>query len=673
MEPPANPLHRLAEARGLVRHWRDADGREQVVSDARLEAVLVALGEPAPIDGLPALLTADSGGEVALPGLVQSAEATGEGGRTIGLTVTGNRVVAPDEPGYYDLAVDGQALRLAVAPPRCPPPAPRGERRFGLSLQIPALRGHRASAFGNFGELAEAMGLLARQGCDAVAINPVHALFPGEGRGFSPYSPSSRLFLNGAMGDPALVGLPELPEEPAGPLIDWEQALPRRLAQLRAVFAGLSPNWLARIAADSAALGEGLRRHALFDALDCHFRPQGARGWHDWPAPYGDPKSPQVAQFAAAHGAEIEFHLFVQWLARASLAAAQRAGRAGGMGTGLVADLAVGVTPGGSDCWAMPEAMLRGLTIGAPPDPLGPLGQNWSITSYSPHGLQQSGYAPFIAMLRCAFASAGGLRIDHAFALQRLWVIPDGGGPGDGAYLTYPFADLIRLVTLEAHRAQAFVIAEDLGTAPHGFTAAIAERGMPGMQVLWFQRAADHGFIGAQDYSAGAVAMTGTHDTPTVAGWWTGRDLDWADRLGRLPHVLARTKAEEIRDWDRGLLWSTLSGQAPRPAPTDPGPVVDAALAHVARSPAPLALAPLEDLVGEVEQPNLPGTVAEHPNWRRRCAMPVEALLAQAHVRRRLAVLGTGRMAQSPSQEVKLDKDIGEPVSFQSDQPGSPQ
>jgi len=642
MEPSANPLHRMAEARGLGREWRDADGREHVVSDERLEAVLAALGEAGP-DALPVLITADAGGDVTLPCAARSAEATGEDGRTIALEIDGSRLTAPDMPGYYDLALDGQTLRLAVAPPRCPQPAPQGERRFGLSLQIPALRGQRASPFGNFGELAEAMDLLARQGCDAVAINPVHALFPGEGRGFSPYSPSSRLFLNGAMGDPVLVGLPPLPEEPAGAFIDWEQALPRRLAQLRAVFAALSPTWLARIGADSAALGEGLRRHALFDALDCHFRPQGARGWHEWPEAYRRPDSPQVTQFAAANGAEIEFHLFVQWLAREGLAAAQQAGRAGGMGTGLIADLAVGVTPGGSDCWAMPEAMLRGLTIGAPPDPLGPLGQNWSITSYSPDGLRQSGYAPFIAMLRNAFASSGGLRIDHAFALQRLWVIPDGGGPGDGAYLTYPFADLIRLVTLEAHRAEAFVIAEDLGTAPHGFTGAIAERGMPGMQVLWFQRADDHGFIGGQDYSPHAVAMTGTHDTPTVAGWWTGLDLDWADRLGRLPENVSLSKAREIREWDRGLLWSTLAGHAPRPSATDPAPVVDAALAHVARTPAPLALAPLEDVVGEVEQPNLPGTVTEHPNWRRRCAEPIAALIAEDAVCRRLAILGEGR------------------------------
>ena len=294
---------------------------------------------------------------------------------------------------------------------------------------------------------------------------------------------------------------------------------------------------------------------------------------------------------------------------------------------GLIADLAVGVHPGGSDSWAMPDAMLSGLTIGAPPDPLGPHGQNWSITGFSPGGLRDSGYQPWIAMLRSALRSAGGLRIDHAFGLARLWVIPEGGPSSQGAYLNYPFLDLVRLVTLEAHRANALIIAEDLGTSPFGFTQAVSDRNILGMRVLWFERAADNGFIGAHDYPQNCVAMTGTHDTPTVAGWWSGRDLDWAEKLGRLPEDIDRLKAEEIRDWDRGLLWSTIGGEAHRPAPDDPAPAVEAALKHIAKSEAILAIAPIEDLLGEVEQPNLPGTITEHPNWRRRLQAPIQELL----------------------------------------------
>jgi len=270
---------------------------------------------------------------------------------------------------------------------------------------------------------------------------------------------------------------------------------------------------------------------------------------------------------------------------------------------------------------------------------LGPLGQNWSITGFSPDGLRASAYEPWIAMIRAGLAAGGGLRIDHAFGLARLWVIPEGGATRDGAYLGYPFEDLIRLATLEAHRANAFVIAEDLGTAPYGFTQAVTERQMLGMRVLWFERAADHGFIGAADYEPLSAAMSGTHDTVTVAGWWRGRDLDWAEQLGRLPEGTSRAEAEAIRDWDRGLLWSTLNHSAPRPASDDLAPVVDAAIAHIAATPSAIALVSLEDMLAIEEQPNLPGTISEHPNWRRRLDAPLEAVFADERFRRRCNIL----------------------------------
>jgi 4-alpha-glucanotransferase len=547
-------------------------------------------------------------------------------------------LAAVDVPGYYDLVFADGACRLAVAPSHCPLPARGGVRLWGTSLQIPSLRGARAGAFGGLGELADAVHALAALGCQAVAINPVHALFPGTGEDYSPYSPSSRTFLNSALADPALLGLPPLPPAPDAALIDWPTALPERLAALRASFAQLSADQCARFAEADSEEDPALQRHAIHDALYCHFRENGAQDWRSWPKRFRNPAGPAVRHFAEQNADEIAFHRYAQWLTREGLAVVQNRARQGGMAIGLIADLAVGVHPGGSDCWAMPEAMLSGLTIGAPPDPLGPLGQNWSISGYSPEGLQASGYRPWIAMLRAALRSAGGLRIDHAFGLARLWVIPEGGECADGAYLGYPFQDLVRLVTLEAHRANALIIAEDLGTAPPGFTSAVTERNMLGMRVLWFERAADHGFIGAQDYPSGCVAMTGTHDTPTVAGWWRGRDLDWADRLDRLPPEVDRRQAESIRDWDRGLFWSTI-GEGQRPEPENPGPVVEAALKHIGRSPALLAIAPVEDLLAEAEQPNLPGTISEHPNWRRRQTAALGELLSDAKTLARISAI----------------------------------
>ncbi|MBA4050485.1 MAG: 4-alpha-glucanotransferase, partial [Erythrobacter sp.] len=384
---------------------------------------------------LPAMLVADCGATISLPFCVTRAEATGEDGVTRALAVEGDRLTVPDAPGYYDLALGGRTTRLAVAPPRCPlPPQDKGRRPWGVSVQIPALRGAHPSPFGTFGELAEAARAFGMAGADALAINPVHALFPGHGKGYSPYSPSSRLFLNGALADPALAGLPPLPADDGTPLIDWAEALPRRLADLRVVFAALEP---ARRAALTATDEPMLRRHALFDALDCHFRAaSGAHGWRDWPAAFHDPEGEAAAQFSAENVDDIAFHLFVQSLARAGLDAAQAAAKDAGMSIGLIGDLAVGVDPSGSDAWSLRHAMLDGLTIGAPPDPLGPLGQNWSITGFSPDGLRTSGYAPWIAMIRAGLASGGGLRIDHAFGLARLWVIPEGSATQDGAYLT---------------------------------------------------------------------------------------------------------------------------------------------------------------------------------------------------------------------------------------------
>jgi 4-alpha-glucanotransferase len=644
VKPSSSELHELAAAAGVERHWRDVDGCYQIVADDALEAILLALGHTSGSsaqiraslrrlhrhqNGLPPMVVTEVGIATPIATRAKKAEICGEDGIAQPIGITDGILQPITEPGYYTLSFGRQTLKLAVAPRHCLLPLPNGPKMWGTSVQIPALRGPKPSAFGGFGELVAGAKALGAAGCDALAINPVHALFPGIGSDFSPYSPSSRTFLNIAMGDPALVGLPPLSSEDSGPLIDWPAAMPRRLAALRDCYAALDARTRAMIAKDSKAEGTALRRHALFDALYCHFHSKGAKDWRDWPATFRNPDSPAVVQFAKDHAEEIDFHLFAQWLARAGLEAAQKEATDAGMALGLIADLAVGVHPGGSDCWAMPDAMLKSLTIGAPPDPLGPHGQNWSITGFSPAGLRDSGYQPWIAMLRSALRHAGGLRIDHAFGLARLWIIPEGQSSSQGAYLNYPFLDLVRLVTLEAHRASAMIIAEDLGTSPFGFTQAVSDRNILGMRVLWFERAADHGFIDAHDYPPNCVAMPGTHDTHTIAGWWTGRDLDWADRLGRLPSDIDRAKAEEIRDWDRGLLWSTIGDDRPRPAPDNPAPVVEAALAHVAKSPAVLALASTEDLLGDTEQLNIPGTVTEHPNWRRRLPAPLQDLVQQ--------------------------------------------
>lgn len=659
-------LHALAAAIGLVRVWWDVAGRQQEVTDEALGAIATALGYPADSAAAiaqslsriederrraPTLIVADAGQPIQLPSSLARADLIAEDGTSRAMPIEGGQLPAITEPGYYRLSIGSRELTLAVAPPHCHGLDGVAEQRriWGPSVQIPSLRGTTPQPFGNFRHLDDAVKRFAAHGADVVMINPVHALFPGHGIGFSPYSPSSRLFLNGAMGDPALVGLPPLPAgEEGDALIDWESALPKRLAQLRTVFAGLSPELRSRVVKDSLAGGEGLRRHATFDALDMRFRARGLDGWRTWPTPFHDPDGAAVRQFAAENPDEVAFHLFVQWLAHESLVAVQDHAKADGMAVGLLADLAVGVHTGGSDSWSMRDHLLDGLTIGAPPDPLGPLGQNWMLTTFSPRGLAESGYAPWIATLRSTLGRAGGLRIDHAFGLSRLWVMPEGRSSADGAYLTYPFHDLTRLAALESHRTNALIVAEDLGTKPGGFAEAIDATGMFGMRVLWFERALDHGFIGPQDYPPDSVAMTGTHDTSTVAGWWTGHDLDWAENLGRLPLDSNREREDERRAWDRGLLWATFGGSEPRPAPDTPAPAVDAALRHIGRSRSRIALAPIEDILALEEQPNLPGTITEHPNWRRRMSAPLENLLAEPDTAQRIETLATARKEPPP-------------------------
>ena len=653
-------MHRLAEAAGIARHWRDTQGHDRTVSDDVLRRILAALGYPAATDaqvaqGLertalealnsPGMVVGEAGMATALPLTDGLVEVIDEQGAARAMAVTGGMLPPIAAPGYYRVAGTGVELTLAIAPASGPAPAggAGSPRVWGPVIQIPSLRSAAGEPFGHLGLLAEAAEQFGRRGADLLAISPVHALIPGTGEDFSPYSPSSRLHLNGALGDPALLGLPPLAGRASGELIDWQQAIPERLAALRTLYHALPADQRGAIATFTEAEGEALHRHALFDALDLTFRPGGADGCRDWPEHFRDPQGAAVRDFAREHRAEVEFHRFVQWLARGSLERVQERALGASMGLGLIADLAVGVRPGGSDAWSMRDAMLDGLTIGAPPDPLGPLGQNWGLTTFSPRGLADRGYGPWIDLLRASLGWSGGVRIDHSYGLARLWVIPPGAEPGEGAYLGYPFLDLVRLAMLEAHRAGAVIIAEDLGTAPPGFSQAIAERQMLGMRVLWFERAADHGFIGAHDYPQACVAMTGTHDTTTVAGWWKGSDLDWADRLGRLPADVDLPKAREIRDWDRGLLWSTIGDGSPRPPADEPQRVVDAAIDHVARTPAKMVAVPLEDLVGVEQQVNLPGTTTQHPNWRQRLPEPVPDLLERSDTRRRIERLASGQ------------------------------
>jgi 4-alpha-glucanotransferase len=674
-------LAELATLAGISVGWTDAFGTPQQVAPDSLRAVLRGLGIACDSQGdiaasvgalrhpaaLPPLLTADPGGVVRLPDGTRRAELTLRGGpvgAVLQHTRAGVFLVAPEQPGRHALRLDDSETTLAIAPRFCPSVASlTGKpRAFGVAAQVYALRRDGDGGIGGFGALREAAIALAQRGADALAISPTHALFAAEPGRAGPYAPSSRLALNPLLADPECLFDPATCAEAwqqadpgnqragweAQALIAWQPAGTARYAMLRALHAGLSAQPLAAAAflAWAGSAPGSLHQHAVFEALHAEWRGRGVWDWRHWPADLRDPHGAAVTAFAADHRTEVEFHLFCQFLAARSMDATQQAARDAGMGIGLIADLAVGMDPAGSHAWGSPGDLLTGVSVGAPPDHLNRDGQGWGLTTFSPTALARTGYAPFLATLRAALYHAGGVRIDHVLGLRRLWLVPDGARPTQGAYLAMPQDDLLRLIALEAHAAGALVIGEDLGTVPEGFRPAMAARGLLGLRVLAFERDRHGDFVPPADWQPDAVAMTSTHDMPPVAGWWQGGDLDWQARLHGAaetapeapPEARAGRRAEAARLWqtatDAGLAFG------PPPPPDQPQPAVDAAVAYIAATPCALAIVPVEDLLGLAEAPNLPGTTDEHPNWRRRLAVPLPETLARPDVAARLATLG---------------------------------
>ncbi|BBK36522.1 4-alpha-glucanotransferase [Allostella sp. ATCC 35155] len=665
-------LRGLARRAGVQVDWTDYRSVAHSVAPATLRRILAAFGLPAETTAeirqaravlggsqsrsvTPPLVTADAGCAIAVGGdLPVGTRGTFEledGSRrdaTIAAGADGNgELPGLAEPGYHRFVADRRAVAIAVAPERGVGvvEATGRARSWGLAAQIYSLPRDGDGGTGDFGAVAILAEAAARHGASAVALSPAHALFAAEPRRAGPYSPSSRLFLNVLYGDPGLIpelgSALELPAPPAGGLIDWGEAGTRRLAALRRIFAALpaEPDDFRRF---RATAGPALEDHARFEALHAHqLATGGGWSWRSWPAPLRDARGPAVAAFAAEHADEVRFHAFLQWVAHRSRAAAQARARAAGMGIGLIADLAVGMDGDGSHAWSRPADLMTGLSVGAPPDLINGFGQNWGLTTFSPPALVNGGFAPFLATLRAAMADAGGVRIDHVMGLSRLWVIPEGGTAGDGAYVHFPVGDLLRLAVLESHRHRAVVIGEDLGTVAPGFRGRLSRRGIHGMRVLWFERRGET-MRSPATWTRDAVAMTTTHDLPTVAGWWRAEDV-------RLRREIAGDAADPDepaqRVADRTRLWQamTKSGTAAGPQPEDATPVVDAALRHVAASRCQLMLLPVEDALALGEQPNLPGTIDEHPNWRRRLPSHVDTLLDAPDVATRLQAVDRAR------------------------------
>jgi 4-alpha-glucanotransferase len=570
------------------------------------------------------------------PELARRAEAAGVAPRY--LNWVGEQVDVPDASLEAILAALAAAPPPASAAPSARPvpsaapadgraPVP-GRRSWGLTVQLYSVRSRQSWGHGDLHDLAD----LARwSGRDLhagfILVNPLHAAEPRPPVSPSPYLPMTRHYSS-----PLYLRIEDIPEYaalPPGPRADIEALA----APLRA--ASTSPDLIDRDAvwaAKRAAL-ELLRQVPLTPgrqaALDAYRTAQGVElecwaawcaladehgpDWRHWPGPL---RSAPAGRAAAAGTEAAEFHAWVQWLVDEQLAAAQDAARAAGMATGIIHDLAVGVHPGGADAWAHQDLLVQGISVGAPPDSFNQLGQNWSQPPWHPQRLADAGYRPLAELFAAALGQAGGLRVDHVMGLARLWWVPEGMTADRGAYVRYDRAAAVAALAGRAAAAGAVAIGEDLGTVEEGLSAYLTEHGVLGTEVLWFAAARGGGALPPGDWRRRCMATVGTHDVPTVAGFWTGDQVTVRAGLG----LLTRPEEEE-RDRSAATVssWSAALAAAGLVPPGGPRTVAEFTVAlyrYLALTPALLVGVSLADAVGDTRSQNIPGTVDEYPNWR---------------------------------------------------------
>ena len=568
------------------------------------------------------------------------------------------------EPGYHDvsgrwhtatplalgeLTAALSAGRNAPAAVPCAKPAfawQCGDRRmWGLSVPLYALRSAQNWGHGDFGDLAKLIETASSFGCGSVGLNPLHALFSDRAEDASPYSPNSRLFLNPLYVDlsavdefPGLAALgleAEVAALRATGIVAYGRVARAKLAALRACYArfGEAPDARRRDFEEfQREQGGDLERFSAFEVLRQRF---GGSAWWEWPQPWQNPDSGQLGRFCAEHADAVGFQMYVQWLADGQLQACQQLARRRGMPIGLSIDLAVGVDPAGADAWAGQGDMLTGVSVGAPPDQFNPAGQNWGLTTFNPHALAASDFQPLRRLLRVAIRHAGALRIDHVLGLMRLFLIPRNGGAVDGAYVRYPFEAMLTVVAEESAKARCVVVGEDLGTVPDGFRDALVRHGLWRYLVLLFEREHDGAFRAPERYPVNALATFTTHDLPTFSGWMSGKDLVLKRSVGVDPG-----ESDEARAQSRAALHAALDASGS-------GGDFAAVARHLARTPSRLVMVAVEDILNIADQINIPGTIDQYPNWRKRLPLSIEALKADQTLQRVAEIFAQAGRASS--------------------------
>ena len=581
------------------------------------------------------------------------------------------------ELGYHSVRLKLGELNvvqsLIITPSSCFQPAEfKKHKQWGVSVQLYCVRSEQNWGIGDFADLRFLIGHLAKQGADFVGLNPIHALYPAMPESASPYSPSSRRWLNIIyLAAPQMPGYQQcqqvkhLVEAPgfqqqlaqarAAEWVDYTAVTRLKMPVFKALY-----QWFIEHQSEQVELaqafsifkqqsGESLLQLALYDAIHAHLieKDMHAWGWPVWPEAWQKPDSPEVLAFAKEHQAELDFYCYLQFIAREQLAQAQAHAKQQGMLLGLYRDLAVGVSEASTEIWGNPDLYCRDASVGAPPDILGPKGQNWGLPPMLPYLMFQQAYRPMIELFRANMQNSGALRIDHVMALLRLWWVPKGAeSAGEGAYIYYPIQDLLGILALESQRHQVVVIGEDLGTVPDGIREILAEYGMYSYRVFFFEKAEDGGYISPGHYPVQAMATLTTHDMPTLIGYWHCGDLNLGKEVGlyrddQLPALF------ESRHKDKQKILDSLHGHQMLDAHF--ARTVDhvgmstelnhAIQRHVAKGASQLLCLQLEDWMEMTQPVNIPGTSTEYPNWRRKLSMTLEQLAQQPQVNQLLQEL----------------------------------
>ncbi|MBA3280589.1 MAG: 4-alpha-glucanotransferase [Geodermatophilaceae bacterium] len=585
---------------GIDLRWVDAHEVAWTVGDKTIEALRAAIGRPpADLVEIAPLVVRPGDSLSGLPGVVGPLDVVLEDGSTRQL---GEEIPADFPLGYHRVRTfdDGADRRLIVSPGRCW--LPEGWRAWGWTVQLYAARSGSSWGFGDLRDLRSIREWAQAAGAGFLLVNPLHAVAPTYPQEPSPYLPASRRFRNplylrveDVPGADAvdLTAVQEFGRALSGlPLIDRDAVWRIKRQALQQIFdAGHTQsgtNWIEALAQWRASAGKPLEEFATWCALADDF----GLDFHGWPADLRRPDGSAVARFRAENEPRIAFHSWLQLALEQQLITATA-------GMTVLQDLPIGVDGGGADAWVWQDQLADGVRIGAPPDLLSTEGQNWGSPPLIPWRMRAAGYDAFIAAIRATMAATGGLRIDHVMGLFRLWWLPAGGAPAEGAYVRYPSADLLNIVALESHRAQAIVVGEDLGTVEPGVREAMAEHAILSYKLLWFEEQAP------QRWPSMSMAAVTTHDLPTVAGLWSGADLVEQRRLCTSADESLVAGAAELRT---RLRPAGLTDQA------SPASAVEAAYELLARSPATLLSATLEDAVADERRPNIPGT-PNRANW----------------------------------------------------------